>query len=88
MDKAAIQTEIEESGNGIYSVRLFVPADSPDNLDHQVSTGWVDLDLNSMKAYDVTESPEDRKILYLDQEKYEAYVRRCILTVDQKIKDR
>jgi hypothetical protein len=49
MSKKDIQAELAEvvSGSpGVYSVRLYAAADSSDNLDKQVSIGWVNLDTN------------------------------------------
>ncbi|MBR8240640.1 hypothetical protein FEP12_03103 [Burkholderia multivorans] len=78
MNKSDIQAEIEDESNGIYSVRLYVAADSPDNLDKQVSIGWVNLDTNSMKVLDVTRDPDHPDELKVDEEKYRKFVSDCI----------
>lgn len=79
MDKSIIQAEIADSSNGIYSARLFVPADSPDNVNKQVSIGWVNLDVNSMKAYDVTDDQNNTIEFKINRNLYKKYVDKCIL---------
>jgi hypothetical protein len=83
VNKSIIKTEITDSSNGIYSARLFVPADSPENLDKQVSIGWVNLDINSMKAYDVTNDPDNKVALEVDHDLYKKYVDRCIVDASE-----
>lgn len=78
MNKSDIQAEIEDESNGIYSVRAYVAADSPDNLDKQVSIGWINLDTNSMKALDVTRDPDHPDELKVDEEKYRKFLSDCI----------
>lgn len=78
MNKKDIQADIEDVSDGVYSVRLYVAADSPDNLDKQVSIGWVNLDTNSMKALDVTRDPEHPDVLKVDEEKYQKFISDCI----------
>ncbi|AWY66117.1 hypothetical protein A8H36_07045 [Burkholderia thailandensis] len=78
MNKKDIQAEIEDVSNGVYSVRLYVAADSPDNLDKQVSIGWVNLDTNSMKALDVTRDPEHPDMLKVDEAKYREFISNCL----------
>jgi hypothetical protein len=78
MDKSIIKAEIADSSNGIYSARLFVPADSPDNLDKQVSIGWVNLDVNAMRAYDVTNDPNNKIDLKVTIETCTKICKECI----------
>lgn len=78
MDKKDIQAEPEEHRDGVYSIRLFVPARNADNLDGQVSIGWVDLDVDSMKAFDVTNDPNNRAEMSLDRAKLARYVKNCL----------
>ncbi|MBR8187252.1 hypothetical protein C6Q14_24805 [Burkholderia ambifaria] len=78
MNKKDIQADIEDVSDGIYSVRLYVAADSPDNLDKQVSIGWVNLDTNSMKALDVTRDPEHPDVLKVNEAKYRKFISDCI----------
>ncbi|TGN96342.1 hypothetical protein PL79_017515 [Burkholderia sp. USMB20] len=78
MNKKDIQADIEDVSDGVYSVRLYVAADSPDNLDKQVSIGWINLDTNSMKALDVTRDPEHPDTLKVNAEKYRKFISDCI----------
>jgi hypothetical protein len=78
MTKSIVQTEIDSGNNGIYGVRLFVPADTPDNLNKEVSIGWVNLDINFMKAYDVTNDLHNKVELKINRHLYKQYVARCI----------
>lgn len=78
MDKKDIQADIEDVSDGVYSVRLYVAADSPDNLDKQVSIGWVNLDTNSMKVLDVTRDPEHPDVLKVNEAKYRKFISDCI----------
>lgn len=78
MNKKDIQADIEDVSDGVYSVRLYVAADSPDNLDKQVSIGWVNLDTNSMKALDVTRDPEHPDVLKVNEAKYRKFISNCI----------
>jgi hypothetical protein len=78
MEKSTMQAEIEDAANGVYSARLFVPADSPDNLDKQVSIGWVNLDVKRMKAFDVTNDPGNKVELKINRDFYTKYVGKCI----------
>lgn len=78
MKKEDIHVEMEDHANGVYSVRLFVPADSPDNLDKQVSIGWVNLDTNTMQALDVTRDPDHPDVLKVDGGRYKRFVSMCI----------
>lgn len=78
MNKKDIQTDIEDVSDGVYSVRLYVVADSPDNLDKQVSIGWVNLDTNSMKVLDVTRDPEHPDVLKVNEVKYQKFISDCI----------
>lgn len=82
MNKKDIRAELDESSNGVYSVRLFVPADSPDNLDKQVSIGWVNLDIKSMKAFDVINDPDNHVELKVNKDLYRSFVKRCIKAVE------
>jgi hypothetical protein len=79
ISKSIIRARIADSSNGIYSARLFVPADSPENMNTQMSIGWVNLDVNSMKAYDVTNDPGNKVALKVDHDLYKKYVDRCIV---------
>lgn len=78
MDRKNVQAEVEDGNGGVYSVRLFVPADSPDNLDRQVAIGWIDLDVNAMKAFDVTNDADSPVALGVDKEKFAAFVKKCL----------
>ncbi|WP_244146539.1 hypothetical protein [Paraburkholderia sp. BCC1876] len=78
MKKKDIRVEMEDHTSGVYSVRLFVPADSPDNLDKQVSIGWVNLDTGTMRALDVTRDPEHPDVLKVDARKYKNFVSMCL----------
>ncbi|MCM2547241.1 hypothetical protein [Burkholderia glumae] len=78
MNKKDIQADIEDVSDGVYSVRLYVAADSPDNLDKQVSIGWVNLDTNSMKALDVTKDPEHPQELKVNDAKYRNFISDCL----------
>lgn len=84
MKKKNIHVEMEDHARGIYSVRLFVPADSPDNLDKQVSIGWVNLNTNTMQALDVTRDPDHPDLLKVDEGKYRHFVSMCIPNLPQK----
>ncbi|MFM0526423.1 hypothetical protein PQR11_15730 [Paraburkholderia strydomiana] len=81
MKKKDIRVEMEDQARGVYSVRLFVPADSPDNLDKQVSIGWVNLDTNTMQALDVTRDPDHPDVLKVDGDKYKNFVSMCLADV-------
>lgn len=81
MNKKDIQADIEDVSDGVYSVRLYLAADSPDNLDKEVSIGWVNLDTNSMRALDVTRDPEHPDVLKVDEEKYRKFISDCIRKV-------
>ncbi|MFC0401242.1 hypothetical protein [Paraburkholderia rhizosphaerae] len=87
MDRALIRAEIIEVDGNTYSARLFVPADSPDNLNGQVSIGWVDLDIELMKAYDVTDDLSNKKILDVNINKFSDYINKCIHAEAEKSKD-
>ncbi|WP_081057788.1 hypothetical protein [Burkholderia vietnamiensis] len=78
MNKKDIQADIEDVSDGVYSVRLYVAADSPDNLDKQVAIGWVNLDTNSMKALDVTRDPDHPDVLKVNEKKYRKFISDCI----------
>ncbi|WP_257010496.1 hypothetical protein [Burkholderia ubonensis] len=78
MNKKDIQADIEDVSDGVYSVRLYVAADSPDNINKQVSIGWVNLDTNSMKVLDVTRDPEHPDVLKVNEEKYRKFISDCI----------
>lgn len=78
MNKKDIQAELEEQHDGVYSVRLFVAASSPDNLDGQVPVGWVDLNVDSMKAFDVTNDPNTHIEMNLNRARFERYVKNCL----------
>lgn len=84
MKKKDIRVEMEDHARGIYSVRLFVSADSPDNLDKQVSIGWVNLDTNTMQALDVTRDPDHPDLLKVDGGKYKNFVSMCISDLPKK----
>lgn len=96
MNKSDIQAEIEDESNGIYSVRAYVAADSPDNLDKQVSIGWINLDTNSMKALDVTRDPDHPDELKVDEENTENFspiafvhhLKRCLCVMTTTIAPR
>jgi hypothetical protein len=81
MKKQDIRVEMEDRARGVYSVRLFVPADSLGNLDKQVSIGWVNLDTNTMQALDVTRDPDHPDVLKVDGDKYKNFVSMCISDV-------
>ena len=69
MNKKDLLADIEDVSDGVYSVRLYVAADSPDNLDKEVSIGWVNLD---------TEHPD---VLKVDEGKYRKFISDCIRKV-------
>jgi hypothetical protein len=76
--KKQIQTNIEDGNSGIYSVRLAVTADSPDNLDKEVTVGWVILDTNAKKAYDVSRDPDNKDELRINKRLYRVFVHECL----------
>lgn len=78
MTRKNVQAEVDDNNGGVYSVRLFVAADNPDNLDRRVTIGWVDLDVSAMKALDVTNDPNSRVALGVNEEKYAAFVKKCL----------
>jgi len=81
INKKEIQVELMEMASGspgVYSVRLFAAADSPDNLDKQVSIGWVNLDTNTMRALDVTRDPDRPDLLKVDADKIRNFVSKCL----------
>lgn len=78
MKKKDIRAELQDDTDGVYSVRLYVAADSPDNLDKAVSIGWVNLDTNTMQALDVTRDPDNPDVLKIDAGRYEDFVSMCI----------
>ncbi|WP_116136069.1 hypothetical protein [Trinickia diaoshuihuensis] len=78
MKKENVRVALEDSNDGVYSVRLFVAADSPDNRDKYVTIGWVNLDTNTMKAFDVTDDPDNPVTLNVDVARYRSYVDRCL----------
>ncbi|WP_246327084.1 hypothetical protein [Burkholderia guangdongensis] len=78
MNKRNIQVDLEDTSDGVYSVRLYVQADSPDNFDKRVSIGWVNLDTNSMKVLDMTRDPDHPDVLKVNAEKYRKFVSDCI----------
>jgi hypothetical protein len=78
MNSKDVQTEVDDNNGGVYSVRLFVGANSPDNLDRQVSIGWINLDVNAMKVFDVTNDPDSPVALDVSEEKYAAFVKKCL----------
>lgn len=78
MKKEDIQVELDDATEGVYSVKLFVAADSPDNLDKRVTVGWVNLDVGKMKVFDVTDDPDNPVSLNVSTSKYRRYVDRCL----------
>jgi len=78
MDRKNVQAKVEDGNGGVYSVRLFVAADSPDNRNRQGSIGWIDLDVNAMKAFDVTKDPDSPVALDVNKEKFAAFVKNCL----------
>lgn len=78
VNKKYIHVDIADAANGVYSIRLYVAADSPDNLDKQVTIGWVNLDKNSMQALDLTRDPEHPDTLKLDGVKFRKFISNCI----------
>ncbi|WP_322095095.1 hypothetical protein [Paraburkholderia bannensis] len=78
MKREDVHVEMEDHDGGVYSVRLFVPANSPENLDKQMSIGWVNLDTNAMQALDVTRDPDHPDVLNVDKEKFRRFISVCI----------
>lgn len=76
--KRQIQTNIEDGNSDIYSVRLFVAADSPDNLDKEVTIGWVNLDTTAKKAYDVSRDPDNKDELRINKSLYRVFLHKCL----------
>jgi hypothetical protein len=89
MNKKDIQVKVVEMASvspGVYSVRLFAAADSPDNLDKDVSIGWVNLDTNTMHALDVTRDPDHPDLLKVDADKYRNFVSNCLSSSPERSK--
>lgn len=78
MNKKDIRAELADSSGDVYGVRLFVAADSRDNLDGEVSIGWVNLDVGVMKAFDVTDDLNNRVELSVSKNEYKSFVRKCL----------
>jgi hypothetical protein len=76
--RSTIRAEISDNSGEIYGARLFVPADSPDNLDKQVTVGWVNLNIKSMKAYEITNDVNNKVALKVNGASYKRYVDTCI----------
>lgn len=73
MEKKDILAEPEERDEGVYSIQLFVAARNADNLDGQVTVGWLDLNVDSMKAFDVTNDPNNRVAMSINRAKLARY---------------
>lgn len=78
MKKQDIQLGIADESDGVYSVRLSLPAKGADNPDDQVTIGWVNLDTRAMKALDMTRDPDHPDLLAVDQAKYRKFVSDCL----------
>jgi hypothetical protein len=78
MKKKDIRTELQDDTDGVYSVRLYVAADSPDNLDKAVTIGWINLDMNTMQVLDVTRDPDNPDVLKVVESRYRDFVSTCI----------
>jgi hypothetical protein len=77
--RSAIKAEISDNSDEVYSARLFVAGNNPDNLDKQVTIGWVNLNIRSMKAYEVTTDENNKMALKVNATSYKRYVDKCIL---------
>ena len=78
MRKKDIRIDVDDVNDSVYSVRLFVVADSPDNLDKQVSIGWVRLDVSAMKVFDITNDPDNNVALGVNKTRYRHFVTNCL----------
>lgn len=78
MNKKDIRVELADSSGDVYGIRLFVAADSPDNLDGEVSIGWVNLDVGVMKAFDVTDDINNRVESSVSKNEYKSFVSKCL----------
>jgi hypothetical protein len=75
--KKEIRTSLDENSDGVYSIRLFVAADSPDNLDRQVTIGWANIDSNNMKVIDVT-NEDSQEELNVSPTFLASFVKKCL----------
>lgn len=78
INKKEIHAELTERNAGVYSVRLFAAANSPDNLDKQVSVGWVNLDTNTNTVFDITKDITQPQKLIVNSSKYIIYKNKCL----------
>ncbi|MCX4163048.1 MULTISPECIES: hypothetical protein [Paraburkholderia] len=83
--KTDIQVELPEvtyknadASKPLYSVQLFVPANSPENPNRELTIGWVNLDVAKLRVYDVTRNPDRPDVLSVDASRFRDFVSKCM----------
>lgn len=65
----------EENNGGVYKIRLYsVGADSDSK---QVTTGLVELNTHTFKAFDITAGQNNKKPLDIDESALKAFLKKC-----------
>ncbi|WP_143746703.1 hypothetical protein [Caballeronia catudaia] len=77
-ERQKIMTALDDLDGSFYNVRLYVASNNPDNLDGEVTIGWVKIDIRSFLVFDVTRDPDHPERLKTSRSAVSRYVARCI----------
>ena len=73
-----IQVDIDDYSGGVYTLRLTLPKQpTSDNPDESGIVGWVTLDTNQMKAFDISNDEGSPVPLNVDPDLYKSFVQKC-----------
>lgn len=73
-----IKVDIDDYSDGVYTLRLTLPKQpTSDNPNESGTVGWVTLDKNQMKAFDISDDADNPVPLNVDPNLYKSFVQKC-----------
>ncbi|MDM8359315.1 hypothetical protein [Pandoraea communis] len=78
--RKSVRATVAERSAPDYFIRLFLPSNSPENLDGYVTIGWLKLDADADKIFDVTIDPDEPKELEISTRYVRNFVRQCLIS--------
>lgn len=73
-----IKVDIDDYSDGVYTLRLTLPKQpTSDDPNESGTVGWVTLDTNQMKAFDISNTADNPIPLNVDPNLYKSFVQKC-----------
>ncbi|ORT84772.1 hypothetical protein B7G54_19505 [Burkholderia puraquae] len=78
MNRRDIHADVDERNGDVYRIRLFAKPGRSGTPDREATIGWVTLDMQAMRALDVTRDPDRPDVLKIDRRALSRFVSTCV----------